>query len=178
MSSLDAEFAVADYAEVLETGGSVSHFCREIDLPRDLELVEVGRVNESIPASYLEICRIANWELPQEQARALRNRIVAHRQRGELLEVDAVEMLGLENRRWMYEQFEPINRWLGDLVGRQCFFPAAESILSPLDRSEGDCFEPCRQNLFGLLKRDRGLESRKLARSIERLDISAMQLHA
>lgn len=111
------------YAEVLAAGGSVEDFTTEIDAGIPADLTPAVRANESLPYALMEIMRRGNQRLDRPGSRKLRKFLLAAADRLDLPPNREVELFGADTRVRLVRAFDPIHAWLGEIVGRDAFFP-------------------------------------------------------
>ncbi|MEN8738512.1 MAG: hypothetical protein ABF308_01890 [Phaeobacter gallaeciensis] len=138
----EARVILRNYADVRANGGSVNDFITQTGLQLPKGLAPERRENDSIHRGIYEIIRRANVDLPQPQAAELRRSLRDLAPKLDLPPSHSVELFGADNRARMLEQFRPIDAWLGDVMGRECFFDDLEAVLEPdplpeLEAAEG-----------------------------------------
>jgi len=119
----DAPQHLRNYADVLETGGSVEDFfaCNGLEMPPDP--VEVGRTNESLPRAAMEIARRGNHDLPPDEGRNLRQYLLNCGEHVTPIPNKEVEMFGADLRAELFKRFASIHAWLSEQTGQAAFFP-------------------------------------------------------
>ncbi|WP_158971834.1 hypothetical protein [Chachezhania sediminis] len=122
-----ADLRLKTYDEVLASGGSVEDFRAELEritgAPLPAGLTAPDRTNESLHRGLIDIARRGNVLLQDEAAPALRGYLADRADALGLPPSREVELFGAGLRDRLVDRFEPIDAWLGGLVGRPGFFP-------------------------------------------------------
>lgn len=134
----EANFVVRRYSDILRTGDTVSDFFSTVQVDRPGGLKTQVFANPSIHRGFYEIVRHGNIELPVEKAHHLREALLAVGDNLNLPPSNEIELLGVENRQLIFDQFSTINRSLGALVQREEFFDDLPDILKPRAIPESD----------------------------------------
>lgn len=134
----DDTVIIRDYRDIVAAGGSTVDFCTQtgLDLPKGL--IASTRANPSIPHALMEIVRRGNIELTEQDSGTLRSIIMAEAHHLDLPENGTVEMFGPRNRELIRQAFEPVDRYLCEVTGRDHFFPALDKLtdLAPVSEIE------------------------------------------
>ena len=165
-----AKLSLRSYTDILAVGGSIEDFARETGLDLLDGSLPVERHNKSLPLATVEIARCANHELPEEEARRLRDYLLWETGDLDLLPNRDIEMLGTENRNTIAERFAPIHQILANLVDKDAFFhdydairegkpiPEIDAIADTLGKIDPTVFEnTILENFIGKLKHDYGI---------------------
>ena len=116
-----ADIRLRNYEDV-RLVGIVPDFFAQMDLPMPQETIFAKRANLSIHPAFLELQRLSNHVLPYERAARMRHRLQEASLRIKVPKAVEVEMYGDVLRREIADQFTPIDRALGERVGRSEFF--------------------------------------------------------
>ncbi len=133
-----ARVILRDYADVRANGGSVADFIAQTGLVMPKGLHPERRENDSIHRGIYEIARRGNADLPDPEAKRLREDLRQITADLDLPSSHQIELFGAANRARLREQFQPIDRWLGDVMGRSGFFADLDQISAadPQDEME------------------------------------------
>jgi len=121
-----AEFILRNYSDVLANGGSVKDFIASSGLKFPRGLLPVRQANESLHRGMVEIARRGNHQLDQPDARLLRQVLGLKTPALNLPASGDVELFGAEHRENMVNTFELVHDYIGQVAGRQPFFPDME----------------------------------------------------
>jgi len=119
----EARLHLRNYSDVLAAGGSVEDFTQKTGLDCPDGLIAPARANQSLPYAVMEIMRRGNHALPKETTRRMRRFLLTMAGKLDFPPNGKVELFGGETRAALADAFEPIHDWLGELTGRQAFFP-------------------------------------------------------
>jgi len=148
-----SNWVLRDYADVLESGGSIQDFMTQTGIPRVENAIDVPNSNPSIPFALMEIARVGNNVLPAVDAGSLRRYLINVNQRVNLPSNSDVELFGADNRRRLLERFAPIHDWISGFTQSSPFFrdmnkveavrpiPALEAALSVIEELRSDANE-------------------------------------
>ena len=135
-----AQVILRDYADVRKNGGSVNDFITQTGLQMPDGLAPERRENDSIHRGIYEISRRANAALPAREAGQLRNSLRQMTARLDLPSSHDIELFGADNRARLQDQFQPIDSWLGEVVGRSGFFADLAQISATDARAEMEVY--------------------------------------
>lgn len=124
----EAPWHLRNYADVLQTGGSVEDFFATNGLTIPAAAVPAGRANESLPRAAMEIARRANHDLAPDDAGALRHYLLTCGDHIKPVPNKQVEMFGAPLRAELLRKFAPIHDWLSEQVDQAAFFPDLEDM--------------------------------------------------
>uniref|UniRef100_UPI00351585B2 hypothetical protein n=1 Tax=Cognatishimia sp. TaxID=2211648 RepID=UPI00351585B2 len=116
-----AKVILRDYQDLCRSSGIVPDFLARTGLPQGRHC-GARRMNVSLHPALYEIQRRGNLELPPKRAARLRAFLVSQTPLLNLPGRREIEMFGAQRRRDIIQQFDPVNRALGDWVGRAEFF--------------------------------------------------------
>lgn len=137
----EAEAVLRPYGEVIAAGGSVQDFVEKSGLPWPEEMIPAVTMNVGYKPAVVSLLRLANKELPPEDARKLREVSGVLVQDVKLPTVSEVEFLGVEQRARLVAKFAPIHDWLSQTSGRDLFFPDIAEMEQCRPISERDSFQ-------------------------------------
>lgn len=118
-----AKFHLRNYSDTLKNGGSVEDFLLAVGLGRRQRTLANDPKNISLPRAAFSVVREANNTLSDREASEFRKTVLNIAPALNLPKSNEVEVFGAENRRILYENFAPIDEWLGNMVGAEGFFP-------------------------------------------------------
>lgn len=124
------------YRETLAAGGSVEDFVQNSGIRFPRALLPAPKLNVSLPPAVLVLMRRANHDLPQPLRREFGNRLMRLSDGLKLASSREVEMIGAENRRRMFDAFQPIHAYLNGLSGRTAFFDDLDGMLDTKPMTE------------------------------------------
>ncbi|QFU74689.1 hypothetical protein EY643_02915 [Halioglobus maricola] len=165
----DANLILRDYDEVLEAGGSIPDFLASIQLESHSMVVVPCMLNSGIPHRFIEICRVANWELDAKDSARLRQGIVSLANEAVVDAKPRPDLLG-KNRDKLAVLFDPVDRSLGQLIGRERFFSPATA--QPPLYEEGKVFTSAVEELAEALVSVRVTD--RTRRYVSSLDLASM----
>jgi len=134
----DARLHLRNYADILAAGGSVEDFTTQVGCTFPDRLSQKGPKNTGLPRGAFELLRRANHDLPSKEAQALLNLFLGWRTLPSPIPDKEVELFGADLRQKLYENFLPIDAYLGNLIGQDHFFPDLDAIrqAAPLPETE------------------------------------------
>lgn len=124
----DANVILRDYAQVRASGGSVVDFITQTQLDLPAGLLPERRENDSFHRAVYEIARQANHQQPGPKTSLLRRCLREKTAELQLPSSHDIELFGAKNRTRMLERFRPIDRYLGEVMGRSGFFADLERV--------------------------------------------------
>lgn len=133
-----AQLVARPYSEVVAAGGSVADFTAQSGLAFPSGLTPERTSNQGFHRALIEIVRRANNRLPPGESAALRQAVLDVQTRLTLPAAREIEMIGAANRAALADRFGPIHRWLGDVAGRQPFFPDFDKVSEVLPMPEAE----------------------------------------
>ncbi|MBU1836009.1 MAG: hypothetical protein KJ834_08215 [Alphaproteobacteria bacterium] len=127
-----------NYADIMKAGGSEPHFAQTFGIDMSGFVVGPEITNPSIPYALYDLIRRANHDLPAPAARKFQKILLDHRAALNLPSNAEVEVFGLKRRAMMMNLFTPMQEALGELVGRDGFFPDFDQVgeIHPLPEAE------------------------------------------
>ena len=117
-----------NYADIMKAGGSEPHFAQTFGIDMSGFVVGPEITNPSIPYALYDLIRRANNDLPPSAARKFQQVLLDHRAALNLPSNAEVEVFGYPRRVGMINLFTPMQAYLGNLVGRDGFFPDFEKV--------------------------------------------------
>lgn len=135
-----AEFILRDYRQVQAAGGSVPDFVAQTRLTLPDQLRPERKTNESFHRGIFEIARLGNRALPRDKAGVLRDFLVKITPDLGLPPSGDIELFGTGNREILIDRFEPIDAYLGEIVGQAGFFPDLLEARKPRPVPEREAF--------------------------------------
>ena len=145
-----AQVILRDYADVRKNGGSVNDFITQTGLQMPDGLASERRENDSIHRGIYEIVRRANAGLPAPVAGRLRNSLRQMTVRLNLPPSHDIELFGADNRARLLEQFQPIDSWLGEVMGTSGFFADLAQISVPGPCAEMEIYREALEQICGI----------------------------
>jgi hypothetical protein len=138
-----AHLHISNLADVRAAGGTVEQMLALLDLKNKDLLVPVEEFNRSIPRAYSMVCRAARKELSAEASRRIIRAI--HRSPVDLPHAEdrEVEMFGRFNRELLHREFGAVHGPLGQLAGKEPFFPDLDEMLKLAPISDVDAGRSC-----------------------------------
>lgn len=118
----EAQPALRPYGEVISAGGSVEDFINGSELNWPSDMLPVGSKNVSFRPAVVSLLRLANKELPREDAQKLMTFSGVLTKSMDLPASSEVEFLGAAQRARLAAHFAPIHDWLSKTSGRDAFF--------------------------------------------------------
>ena len=136
----NAEYSLVNYSDVLDDGGSIPSFWRQIGVSEPTNFKSVARGNPSIHPAISEIIRRANHSLPPDKGQKFWRWMVASSKKFDLPTAKSVEVLGQDARRAIASSFAGSHEFLAARFGPDPFFPGFEQIENCLPIPEAEAF--------------------------------------
>lgn len=148
-------YHVINYDNFTTGEDSISKFLQTVfDLDMDI-FTKIANTNVSIPLAVYEIIHRSITRMTRDKQEELLNYILKYRQ---LYPADnQVELFGYSNRKLIFDEFKPINTYLGDITGIEDYFDGLEMHLTEKPVSEEKAFSdtldiikhqtPCNKNI-------------------------------
>lgn len=114
--------ALRPYRDVIAAGGSVEDFIKGTGLPWPTDLLPANTMNVSFKPAVISLLRLANKNLPPEDAIKLRKSTSFFTNGMHLPSNSEVEFFGAAQRARLAAHFAPIHHWLSMTIGRAAFF--------------------------------------------------------
>lgn len=137
----EANVILRDYAQVRAAGGSVVDFITQTGLDLPEGLAPERRENDSFHRAVYEIARQGNQQLSAAKAGVLRRCLREKTAELQLPSSHDIELFGARNRARMLEKFRPIDRYLGEVMGRSGFFADLEQVPDCAPLAELDAYQ-------------------------------------
>lgn len=125
----DADFILRDFSAVRSAGGTIEDFKEQSCLNFPDSLITPAPLNPSMHRAVQEIVRRGNAQLMPEVALNLRNFLEDVTPQLGLPKSSEIEMYGPDLREEMFDRFEDVHDYLGDLTGQAPFFANLENML-------------------------------------------------
>ncbi len=126
----DSTLHLRSYDQVIAAGGSIEDFTQTISCNIPDGLSHQGPKNHGLHRAAFEVQRRANQDLSSNEAQKLLH-FMLHDAPALPLASNDVELFGVALRRELFERFQPIDTYLGTLIGEESFFPDLDWMCRP-----------------------------------------------
>lgn len=137
----DAQVILRNYADVAASGGSVVDFTKQTGLQLPDGLAEERRENDSLHRGFYDLVCRGNAALPHEVAADLRRTLRHITPALKLPRSNQIELFGSAHRQNLVDKFQPIDAYLGELIGQDSFFADLEEARETLPVAEAEVYQ-------------------------------------
>ncbi|WP_208351652.1 hypothetical protein [Pseudaestuariivita rosea] len=124
----EAALILRPYQNTVQNGGSINDFRQHSGMSFPDNLIETGNMNIGFPHVLLPLLRLANVQLSPEAAEDMRDNLPKLVARFDLPPNDDIEHFGPTSRDTLVSFFAPVHDYLGQISGRDPFFPDFDDI--------------------------------------------------